>query len=67
MSEKIDYAELRRTIRDIHDYIRHPEREDYETAVTVAMMSLPPALLLAEQLVRERELRRKAEWKVVNS
>lgn len=60
MSERIDFAELRRIIRDVHDFMRHPERET-DTAQAVALMSLPHPLLLAEQLVRERMLRVKAE------
>lgn len=64
MSEKIDYTELRKIIRDLHDYIKHPERlEDYDVAKVIAMASFPHPLLMAEELVRERELRMKAERK----
>ena len=66
MVEKIDYAELRKIIRDMHDYIRHPERvQDHDVAKTIALASLPHPLLMAEQLVRERELRMKAERKAI--
>ena len=62
MTEKIDYAELRKIVRDIHDYIRHPEQiEEHLAAKTVAMASLPHPLLMAEQLIRERQLRIKAQ------
>ena len=62
MREKIDYTELRKIIRDLHDYIRHPERvDDHDAATTIALACLPHPLLMAEQLVRERQLRVKAQ------
>lgn len=62
MAEKINYTEMRRIIRDLHDYIRHPERvDDHDAATTIALACLPHPLLMAEQLVRERELRVKAQ------
>lgn len=62
LKDKIDYTELRKIIRDLHDYIRHPERvDDHDAATTIALACLPHPLLMAEQLVRERELRVKAQ------
>jgi len=62
LKDKIDYTELRKIIRDLHDYIRHPERvDDHDAATTIALASLPHPLLLSEQLVRERQLRVKAQ------
>ena len=64
MSEPIDYTELRQIVRELHDYQKHPERvDDVSAAQTIALASLPHPLLLAEQLIRERELRAKAEQK----
>lgn len=63
LKDKIDYTELRKIIRDLHDYIRHPERvDDHDAATTIALACLPHPLLMAEQLVRERQLRVKAQW-----
>ena len=62
MTEKIDYAELRKIVRDLHDYMKHPERLlNHNEAKTVALASLPHPLLMAEQLIRERQLRIKAQ------